>query len=130
MKLLSLLFPFAASAASAAPTPPTPPTPSAPAAPTVGNWTYKSGSSEIDIQTTGEVTLDPTSAEVFSIRDDGTLRVQEKTGKDLKLLSAKKGSTVWLVNGKSKPFGADGKTWLRELLKARPATPTPPTPPK
>jgi hypothetical protein len=130
MNPLSLLFPLAA-AAAAAPTPPTPPTPPAPVAnaPTSSEWKFKTGSSEIEIQTEGNVTFAPDSDAIFDLHGDGVLRVRERDGKDVRTLTASKTGIVWQVNGATRPFDAAGKTWLRKIVKARPATPTPPPPP-
>jgi hypothetical protein len=129
MKLLPLLFPVAASAAP--PTPPTPPAPPVPVetAPSNSRSVFKSGTSEIEIQTTGKVTFAPDSEAIFDLHGDGTLRVQERNGKDTRLLTVKRSEVVWRVNGTARAFDAQGKTWLRRILKARPAVPTPPTPP-
>jgi hypothetical protein len=131
MNPFSLLFPLAA---SGAPTPPTPPPPPAPVtapstAPSTSHWSFKNGASEIEIQTEGNVTLDPDAAALFDLHGDGTLRVRERTGKDLRELTAQPGTVVWRVNGAPRAFDADGKAWLRKILKARPATPTPPPAP-
>jgi hypothetical protein len=66
---------------------------------------------------------------LFDLHGDGTLRITEKAGKDVRVLTAKGTQVTWMVNGTARPFNADGKDWLRQILKARPATPTPPTPP-
>jgi len=92
-------------------------------------WSFKNGASEIEIQTTGNVTLDPASDALFDLHDNGTLRVSEKAGKDVRVLTAQGTKVTWQVNGTGRPFNADGKDWLRKILKARPATPTPPPPP-
>jgi len=129
MNPLSLLFPVFA---AAAPTPPTPPTPSAPAGNTSSgsHWSFKAGASEIEIQTTGNVTFDPGTDAIFDLHGDGTLRVSERTGKETRELTAQRDGVVWRVNGAVHAFDAEGKTWLRTIVKARPATPTPPTPPR
>jgi hypothetical protein len=130
MKPLSFLFPLAA---AAAPTPPTPPTPPAPAAdsPSGSHWSFKNGASEseIEIQTTGNVTFDPSSEALYDLHGDGTLRVSERAGKDQRVLTAQRDAVEWRVNGAVRLFDAHGKRWLRAILKARPRTPTPPTPP-
>jgi hypothetical protein len=129
MKLLSLLFPVAATAAP--PTPPTPPAPAIPvdAAPSNSQWVFKNGASEIEIQTTGNVTFAPDSDPIFHLHGNGTLRVRERAGKDIRLLTAQRDKVVWRLNENVQPFDAQGKAWLRRILKARPRVPTPPTPP-
>lgn len=130
MKLLPLFFPVAAMAAP--PTPPTPPatpTPSAPSGGAGSQWTFKNGASEVQIQTTGNVTLNPDSDPSFDLHGDGTLHVRERDGKDVRQLTARRDGVVWQVNGASRPFDAAGKAWLKKILKARPQTPTPPAPP-
>ena len=124
MKPLLLLFQFAA---CAAPTPPTPPAPVAtsPSSSPSSRWTYKNGANEIEVQTTGDVTLDPASDALFDLHGNGTLRVSEKARKDVRVLTAEGSRVTWLVNGTARPFNAHGKDWLRQILKAQPATPTP-----
>ena len=127
---LSLLFSLAA---SGAPTPPTPPTPPAPiaspaTAPSTSHGSFQNGASQIEIETTGNVALDPDAAAPFDLHG-GTLRVRERTGKDLRELVAQPGTVVWRINGAPRAFDAEGNAWLRKILRARPATPTPPRPP-
>jgi hypothetical protein len=126
MKHVSLLFPVAASAAT--PVPPTPPATPAPiaSAPSTSQWVFKTGASEIEIQTQGNVTLDPDSDPGFIVHGDGTLRVRDRTGNDIRLLTAQRAEVTWRVNGTVRVFDSEGKVWLRRILKARPAVPTPP----
>lgn len=129
MKPFSFLFPLAASAA--VPTPPAPPAtpPTSATAPSNSQWTFKNGASEIEIQTEGKVTFDADSAALYDLHGDGSLRVRERDGKDVRLLTAKGDKLSWTVNGTARPFDAEGKAWLRGILKARPATPAPPKTP-
>ena len=133
MNPLSLLFPFAAASPPTPPTPPTPPSPPVAMSPdsdsSNSSWNFKTGASEIQIQTTGNVTFDPASDAVFDLHGRGTLRVTDRAGKDIRTLIAQGSQITWTVNGKAQPYTAEAKDWLRKIIKARPATPTPPTPP-
>ncbi|HEX4420527.1 MAG TPA: hypothetical protein VH165_21575 [Kofleriaceae bacterium] len=122
------MFPLFAASAPTPFSPPTPPTPGAPAA-DGSHWSYKNGASEIEISTTGNVTLDAGTDALYDLHGDGTLRVTEHTGKEQRELTAQRDAVVWKVNGSVRPFDAAGKQWLRGVIKARPVTPTPPPPP-
>jgi hypothetical protein len=67
---------------------------------------------------------------MFDLHGDGTLRVRERARRHLRLLIAHAADVSWTVDGKVGPFEADGKAWLRRILKARPAVPVPPKPPE
>lgn len=129
MNPFSLLFPLATAMSPVPPVPPATPTPVA-TEPSSSQWVFKSGASEIEIHTEGNVTFDPASEAIFDLHGDGTLRVREKKGKEIRLLTAQRDEVIWSVNGATRPFDAEGKAWLRRILNARPAVPTPPTPPQ
>ncbi len=133
MKLLAFLLFAAASTAglAAAGPPPAPPPPApAPAAPATTSWMFKSGSSEFEIHTKGNVKLSADSAALFEIEAGGRLRVRERSAKHVRVLTARRDRVVWTVDGKERAFDDEGKRWLRAILEARPATPLPPIAPK
>ncbi len=118
-----LLGIVACSGAKSMPSPP--PTPGE-AATLDGRSVYKVGESEIDVQTTGHVRLDPDSEPLFDLHGDGSLQVRERSGSDVRVLTARRDEVVWRVNGSVRPFDGEGKAWLRKILVARPQPPAPP----
>src|SRR5689334_6986270 len=108
MKLLSLLFPVAM---ASPPAPPATPTPAPPTASSDSNWNFQNGASQVQIQTTGNVTFDPDSDALFDLHGNGTLRVQEKNGHDVRVLTAQGNEVIYKVNGTVRPYEADAKAW-------------------
>lgn len=136
MKVWSLLlFPLGASSVSP-PTPPVPPTPPADSRQeSTGSrspsndqsyWKFKSGAGEVQIRTSGSVTLDADSKELFRIDGNGSLEVEERDGSLVRQFTATKDKLSFQENGSEKKFDVERRVWLSKVLKARPATPTPP----
>jgi hypothetical protein len=117
MKLLSLLFSatamvLPATAAMAAPT-----------------GSVEASATQVQIQTTGNVTFDLDSEEIFDLHGDGTLFVSERADRTTRTLRARGSSVIYTVNGVTRPFDDDAKDWLRAVLEnAPPPPPPPPTP--
>jgi hypothetical protein len=118
MNLLSLLFYAAAVAA---------PTPACGAPQSASGGTVDAGS-QIQVQTTGNVTFDLDSDEIFDLHGNGTLRVTERSGSVTRMLFAQGTHVTYTVNGASRPYDDDAKDWLRGVLAQQPAPPPPPGP--
>jgi len=86
-------------------------------------------SSQVSVQTTGNVTFDLGSDQVFDLHGNGTLRVTEINGNVIRELVAQGNQVVFTVNGASRPYDEEAKDWLRGIVAALPAPPPPPPPP-
>jgi hypothetical protein len=81
---------------------------------------------QISVQTTGNVTFDLDSDDVFDLHGNGTLRVTENDGTTTHFLSARGTQVIYKVNGAARPFDDDAKDWLRGVLAQEPPPPPPP----
>lgn len=118
MKLLSLMF-----AATTMVLPLT-------AAPALANSDAATESgSQITVQTTGNVTFDLDSDQIFDLHGTGTLYVRETTSKTTKVLQASGTTVTYSVNGVAKPYDDTAKDWLRGVLASEPPPPPPPAAP-
>ena len=84
---------------------------------------------QLQVQTTGNVTFDLASDQIFDLHGDGTLRVTEHNGGTTTTLFTQGSQVTYTVNGANLPYDDDAKEWLRRVLAQRPTPPTPPTPP-
>jgi predicted dehydrogenase len=91
--------------------------------------TYQHDGHAVEIRTTGTVTLDPASDAIFDLHGDGTLRVREKHGHHVRVLTARSRGVSYQVDGARHAYDDDAKAWLRRVLANEPAPPTPPPPP-
>jgi len=117
MKLLSLLFSATAMLLPAA---------SAIAAPTA---TVATSGDSTQIQTTGNVTFDVDSEEIFDLHGTGTLFVSQRANHVTRTLQAQGSSVIYTVNGVTKPYDDAAKDWLRDVLDSAPTPPPPPPAP-
>lgn len=86
-------------------------------------------SSSVQIQTTGNVTFDLQSEQIFDLHGDGTLRVSELNHGQLRQLWAQGSQVVYQVNGVNAPYDNAARSWLRQVLSSAPPPPPPPPPP-
>jgi hypothetical protein len=98
----------------------------APAAVRADRMDVATESSQISVQTTGDVTFDIASDEVFDLHGDGTLHVTDHTGNTTRTLFAEDDDVIYKVNGVKKPFDEDAKDWLRGVIAQLPPPPPPP----
>lgn len=117
MKLLSLLFSATAMMIPAA---------SAIAAPTT---TIEASADSSQIQTTGNVTFDLDSDQIFDLHGNGTLFVSQRANHTTRTLQAQGSSVIYTVNGVTKPYDESAKDWLRDVLETAPTPPPPPPAP-
>jgi len=118
MKLLSLLFSATAMMLI--------PGASATAAPT---GTVETSGDSTQIQTTGNVTFDVDSEEIFDLHGTGTLFVSQRANHTTRTLQAQGSSVIYTVNGVTRPYDEAAKDWLRDVLASAPTPPPPPPAP-
>jgi hypothetical protein len=84
------------------------------------------GVSTVSVQTTGNVTIDIGSNEIFDLHGDGTLHVHEVLKQTVRDLRASRDGVTFTVDGAAHTYDKDAKMWLRRVLSAIPKTPEPP----
>ena len=97
--------------------------------PECATYTFLHQQKSVQARFSGKVVIDLKSDDVLSVAAGGTADVEESAGKSSRRLTVANGKTTWFVDGAERPFDANAKHWLREVLSTMPARPVPPSKP-